>query len=163
MKQRGVKSRAWRLAVPVSLLAACSHEPPTVGADVAFAQVCNKANEGKRVAVVGYLRLPARLKSNDTSPMLRFYDGAAFDTRHIIVSVPVGRGPNQVENPLSRAADGSLRYSDEDLKVHLANSAVATVGTKVKVSGEMYIPMVPQTGPDGFACGLTNPLIESAP
>ena len=43
--------------------AACggsSSEPPTTGETKDFASVCDKANEGKRVAVVGFLRFPEK-------------------------------------------------------------------------------------------------------
>ena len=47
-------------------------------------------------------------------------------------------------------------YTDKDLKVHLANGQVAGFGTKVKVSGDVYFPLVGQT----FLCALSNPLVE---
>lgn len=38
-------------------LTACGAEPPTAGQLLAFGQVCDKANDGQRVAVEGYLTL----------------------------------------------------------------------------------------------------------
>jgi len=40
----------------------------------------------------------------------------------------------------------------------MANGQVAGFGTKVKVSGELYYPLVGQD----FQCALSNPLVEPA-
>ncbi|MBV9328780.1 MAG: hypothetical protein JO352_34145 [Chloroflexi bacterium] len=43
-------------------LVACSEGPPTAGQPVDFSSVCDKANDGHRVAVDGYLRLPDQIE-----------------------------------------------------------------------------------------------------
>jgi hypothetical protein len=153
-----MKRRVSLAAVSVALaLAGCGAQgPPTVGQQVSYANVCDKSNEGKRVAVVGYLRLPQRFKLKEDTASLRLYGVPEYDSRHVRVATPFGTGPNQVRKP-------GDKYGDLDLQVHLADGGTATFGTPVRVSGDMYIPMVAQTGPDGFDCGLENPLIEKAP
>jgi hypothetical protein len=47
-------------------------------------------------------------------------------------------------------------YADDDLQVHLADGQTVGYGTRVKVSGTVYFPMVAQD----FPCGLENPLVE---
>src|SRR5579862_548533 len=42
-------------------LLACSAAPATVGQPTAFASVCDKANDGHRVQVAGYMRLPDQI------------------------------------------------------------------------------------------------------
>ena len=129
-------------------LAACSEEAPTVGEAKDFAAVCQEANKGNRIAVEGYLRLPDSF-SGDSSVILRLYETADFAGETIGVQTRIGSEANQMENvPTS--------YSDEDLQVHLADGQVAGLGSKVKVSGKVYFPMVEQV----FACSLENPLIE---
>src|SRR5262249_49190221 len=53
-------------------LGACSYGPPTPGELKDFDAVCDKANSGKRIAVVGYLRFPDKITGNQ-SGVLRLY------------------------------------------------------------------------------------------
>ena len=62
------------------LCAACgggAPEPPTTGEAKDFASVCDKANEGKRVAVVGFLRFPEKF-TGTSSVVLRLYGGSDY-------------------------------------------------------------------------------------
>jgi hypothetical protein len=134
-------------------LAACGSsekKPPTVGEAKSFAAVCDKANEGRRVAVEGYLRLPAQVNPK-IGPMLRLYPTTEFSGKPVGVSTEIGSQPNQV---------GFIpkEYTDKDLKVNIANGQVAGFGTKVRVSGDLYFPTVGQE----FPCALSNPLVELA-
>lgn len=129
-------------------LTGCSQEPPAAGQPVDFAAACDKANDGKRVAVQGYLLFPDSF-TGDESVVLRLYETDNFDGTPIGVTVKFGNEANQVE----LVAD---QYTDEDLKVHLTNGQVVGYETRVKVSGKMYYPLVDQD----FDCGLENVLIE---
>jgi hypothetical protein len=131
-------------------LGACSYGPPTPGELKDFDAVCDKANSGKRIAVVGYLRFPEKMTGNQ-SGVLRLYKEAGFKGTPIGVQTSFGSGPNQMELPPSR-------YTDADLNVHLADGQTVGVGRKVQVSGKIYYPMIAQD----FACSLENPLIELA-
>ena len=125
-------------------------KPPTPGELKDFASVCDKANEGKRVALAGYLRFPDKF-SGDRSVVLRIYQGADLAGKPVGVQAMIGKDANQVEAP-------PKQFTDKDLKVHLTNGQVAGLGTKVKVSGDVYYPMVGQD----FQCALSNPLVEAA-
>jgi hypothetical protein len=138
------------LSLIAGVLAACGEPAPTVGEAKAFANVCDKANDGKRVAVEGYLRFPDSF-TGDRSVVLRLYESDGFGGKPIGVQIEFGAQPNRLE-PVSD------QYSDDDLKVHLANGQVAQFGTKIKVSGKVYYPLVAQE----FDCGLENPLVELA-
>jgi hypothetical protein len=140
-------------AIALLALAACgggAPEAPTAGETKEFASVCDKANEGKRVAVVGYPRFPEKFTGTH-SVMLRLYAGGDYAGAPVGVQAPIGNQANQVEL-------APKQYTDKDLKVHTADGQVAGYGTKVRVSGKVYFPMVGQD----FKCGLENPLIESA-
>jgi hypothetical protein len=130
-------------------LAACSYGPPTAGELKEFDSVCDKANDGKRIAVVGYLRFPDKFTGTQ-SAVLRLYKEADFKSTPIGVQTSIGSNANQMELPPSR-------YTDADLNVHLADGQMAGVHTKVKVSGKIYYPIIAQD----FTCSLENPLIES--
>ena len=133
--------------------AACggsSSEPPTTGETKDFASVCDKANEGKRVAVVGFLRFPEKF-TGTSSVVLRLYGGADYTGAPVGVQTRMGNQANQVEL-------APKEYTDKDLKVHTSDGPVAGYGTRVKVSGKVYYPLVGQD----FKCALENPLIESA-
>ena len=125
-------------------------EPPTPGEAKAFAAVCDKANEGKRVAVVGYPRFPEKFTGSQ-SVVLRLYEGSDYAGAPLGVQTPIGTQANQAEL-------APKQYTDKDLKVHTSDGQVAGYGTRVRVSGKVYFPMVGQD----FKCALENPLIESA-
>ncbi len=138
------------LMVILLTLAACGSEPPTAATEVDFASACDEANEGNRVAVQGYLRLPDSF-TGEESVVLRLFEGNDFSGTPIGATAKLGNEANQAEQvPTS--------YTDNDLKVHLADGQVTTYGTKVKVSGEVYYPLVDQD----FECGLQNLYIEAA-
>jgi hypothetical protein len=133
--------------------AACggsSNEPPTAGETKDFASVCDKANEGKRVAVVGFLRFPEKF-TGTSSVVLRLYAAGDYAGAPIGVQTPIGSQANQAEL-------APKEFTDKDLKVHTSDGQVAGYGTRVKVSGKVYYPLVGQD----FKCGLENPLIESS-
>ena len=125
-------------------------EPPTAGEAKEFPSVCDKSNEGKRVAVVGYPRFPEKF-TGAQSVVLRLYEGADYAGAPVGVQTPIGKQANQAEL-------APKQYTDKDLKVHTADGQVASYGTKVRVSGKVYFPLVGQD----FKCSLENPLIESA-
>ena len=125
-------------------------EPPTAGETKDFASVCDKANEDKRVAVVGFLRFPEKF-TGTSSVVLRLYGGSDYAGAPIGVQTRIGNQANQVEL-------APKEFTDKDLKVHTSDGQVAGYGTRVKVSGKVYYPLVGQD----FKCGVENPLIESA-
>jgi len=125
-------------------------EPPTPGETKDFASLCDKANEGKRVAVVGFLRFPEKF-TGTSSVVLRLYERGDYAGVPIGVQTKIGNQANQVEL-------APKEFTDKDLKVHTSDGPVAEYGTKVKVSGKVYYPLVGQD----FKCGLENPLVESA-
>jgi hypothetical protein len=143
-----------RIIIAVSLIGlvitACSDGPPTPGELKDFSAICDKANNGKRVAVEGYLRFPSSFKISK-SVVLRLYKDTEFKTEPIGVQIDMGNQANQVEQV-------PKQFTDKDLKVHLADGQVAEIGTKVRVSGKVYFPIVAQE----FPCSLQNPLVELA-
>jgi hypothetical protein len=138
------------LCVAVALLAGCGAEPPTAGDATPFAEVCARENDGRRVAVDGYLIFPDSF-TEAQSVMLRLHETDAFNGTPVGVQIPFGTAPNQ----LQQVAD---QFSDEDMQVHLADGTVAGFGTKVTVSGKVYFPLADQV----FPCALENPLVELA-
>lgn len=133
--------------------AACgggTSQAPTPGEMKDFASLCDKANEGKRVAVIGFLRFPEKF-TGTSSVVLRLYAAEDYSGAPVGVQTPIGHDANQAEL-------APKQYSDKDLKVHTSDGQVAGYGTRVKVSGKVYYPLVGQD----FQCGLENPLIESS-
>jgi hypothetical protein len=141
----------WMFLIPLLaiLLAACSSEPPTVGTSTAFAAACDKANDGKRIAITGYLNFPDSISGD--SVVLRMFQADDFTGAPVGVQADFGIAANQVEKVTDQ-------YVDSDLKIHLANGQISGYGSRVKVSGKVYFPLVGQD----FACGLENPLVEAA-
>lgn len=138
------------LTLVIVLLAACSSKAPAVGETKDFASACDKANDGKRIAVDGYLLFPETF-TGDTNVVLRLFSSTDFNGSPVGVQIDFGTKANQVE-PVKG------EFIDSDLKVHLSNGQVIPFGTRVKVSGNVYFPVVSQE----FACSLENPLVELA-
>jgi len=138
------------IAFAFAACAGAEKKPPTAGELKNFAEVCDQANEGKRVAVEGFLRLPDKVNLK-TGPVLRLYPTTEFAGKPVGVSTEIGSGPNQV-------AVLPKEFADKDLKVKTANGQVAGFGTKIRVAGDMYYPVVGQE----FPCALSNPLVELA-
>lgn len=132
-----------------AIFAACSSSTPTAAQEVDFASVCADDNKGQQVGVQGYLRLPESF-TGDQSVVLRLYETADLTGTPIGVQIRFGSEANQVEMV-------PLEYSDEDLKIHLADGQIAEFGSPVKVSGKVYFPAVDQD----FDCGLENPFVEA--
>jgi hypothetical protein len=137
----------------IFMLAACSQPAaaPTVGQVKDFATACDKANNGQRIAVTGYLRFPDSFTASD-SVVLRLYEKDDYAGQPIGVQINFGDQPNQV-------ATVGDNFTDKDLNVHLASGQVAGYGTPVKVSGKVYYPLASQD----FPCALENPLVEAVP
>jgi hypothetical protein len=133
------------------MLTACSEGPPTPGTLVTFDNVCDKANEGKRVAVEGYLTFPSEFKEHDISIMMRLRPAPDGHSKNVIgASVKLG---SQVEEP-------PVSFSQKDMKLHAADGKVLGYHDKVRVSGSMYYPS--SIAHVEFECALSNTLIESA-
>jgi hypothetical protein len=140
------------LTVLALMSASCGQKqgPPAAGEVKEFGAVCDKANDGKRVAVEGYLRFPSSFKGG-VSVVLRLYPSAEPRGKPVGVQMPIGGQANQMEMP-------PKKYSEKDLKVRLADGQVVGADTKVRVSGTVYFPVVDQD----FTCALSDPLVELA-
>ncbi|MBV9582938.1 MAG: hypothetical protein JO057_30505 [Chloroflexi bacterium] len=149
------------LSLAAVVLVACSEGPPTQGQAVDFASVCDKANDGHRVAVEGYLRLPDQIevfKSRSGSVdeeivVVRLFQSKKFDGTPVGVNFDFGTGPNTMDQ-----IPGEYVFSDSDLKVHRADGEIAGFGDPVKISGTVYFPT--SLSDVEFTCALSNPLVE---
>ncbi len=151
------------LALVAVALVGCSEGPPTVGEARAFDSVCDKANDGHRVAVEGFLRLPDQItvvtnRSGGSATEIlavRLFQSGAFTGTPIGIDLDIGSEANQMDE-LPRPS-----YTDEDLKVHLTDGRTAGYGQRVRVSGTVYFPNDALKADDvDFDCGLNNPLVE---
>jgi hypothetical protein len=133
-----------------AILAGCGSEPPTAGVATPFSAVCERENDGQRVAVDGYLIFPDSFTESQ-SVVLHMYETDAFEGTPLGVQIPFGTAANQIEEVTDQ-------FSDDDLQVHLADGATAGFGTRVTVSGKVYFPMADQI----FPCALENHLVELA-
>src|SRR5262245_40033879 len=129
-------------AALAALLVAACEGPPTVGQPQPFDNVCDKSDDGKRVAVEGYLRLPETITvltsrrggSSQEILVVRLFQSGQYSGTPIGVNFDFGADANQMDE-LPRP-----QYKDSDLKVHLANGQTASYGQRVKISGTVYFP-----------------------
>ena len=125
---------------------------PGRGVLTTFQAACDKANEGKRLMLEGYLDFPERgFGDSDTTVMMRLRPRLASWEFTVGAKVKIGNGASNVEMPPSN-------YKKTDVKLHLADGLVVTYANKVKVSGTMYY--VSALGPGEYTCGLNNTLLE---
>lgn len=139
-------------AAPLLLLASCSSEPPTTGTDTPFAEACLQGNEGQRIAITGYVTFPDQINP-DQGPVMRLRTEPGLEGESIGISTDWGQSPNKIAN-----LENPSTYTDDDLIINLDDGATATANDRVKVSGKMYVPVVPQE----FKCALENPKFERA-
>ncbi len=138
------------LIVTSIALIACAPSTAHPGELQTFATACDKPNEGQDIAVEGYLRLPDSFTGSQ-SIELRLYPDLSFTGKPIGVTMDFGDGPDE-------ALRINSSYHDADLKVRLADGTEVPFGTRVRVSGTMYFPVVPQD----FDCGLENVYVQRA-
>src|ERR1041385_2047406 len=67
----------------------CPPELPTTGEMKDFASLCDKVNEGKRVATVGFLRFPEKF-TGTSSVVLRLYAGGDYAGAPVGVQTKMG-------------------------------------------------------------------------
>jgi hypothetical protein len=156
------------------ILAGCytKSEPPTVGKKVSFDRTCDRSNDGKRIAVEGFLTLPETISSQDTiSVLLEIRSVKDLNkTSRVGVWTIYGTAANQVAPvKTARRLPGSTEtakiqdwekakssYTHADLKA-IANDG-KSIGylDRVRVSGKVGFPSNVSVSP----CVLNNPLIE---
>jgi len=143
----------------MALIAACD-EKPTVGAPVTLTNVCDRSNDGKRVAVEGYLSLPSSFTeglTSESAPVV-IRGGIPESGDVTFVWIGYGSGPNSME----KVPD---TYSQRDLKVYTMDGAAVGYRDKVRVSGTVAFPSrrpyeVDTSDGRLLDCGLNTPLIE---
>lgn len=137
------------LLTNLTLLTACGEpEAPTVGQNISFDTACDRTNDGKRVAVEGFLTLPTQIKRDIL--VLRLRQSPEIGGQVIGVSSQFGSGVNQ-------AAPVPTVYKHRDLKVQTNDGQNVGYLDKVRVSGNLYFPISTSVE---FKCALSNPLIE---
>lgn len=135
-----------------ALFVACGQsDAPTRGVPVKFEAACDKANEGKRLMVEGYVDFPLSVDDKASSVMMRVRPRLATWENTVGANAVIGNGVNSVEMP-------PANYKNRDLRLHLADGRLAGYANKVKVSGTMFYT----TGqaPGAYTCGLKNTLYE---
>lgn len=142
------------LSLALLLLSCGSNEAPSKGELKTFETACDKANDGKRIAVEGYLMLPEEF-SGDLSVLLRVNSKPERSEQAVVAAnVKIdkeGKAPNSI-NYLSTS------YNDDDLIFRTADGQTLGYQDKVRISGTMYFPS--SIAKVEFTCGLSNPLIE---
>jgi len=150
---------AWRKIVGGTVVAlalavtGCSDGPKGPGVPTPVESACDKANDGKRLQVEGYLDFPKSFKSKEITIMMRLRPALEASAKVVGVSVGLGNAANQVELP-------PKEFTPADMKVHTQDGKVIGYRDKVKVTGTMYYPS--SMAQVEFQCGLTNTFVESA-
>ena len=106
------------------------------GKAVAFAQVCDKANEQQRIATEGYFSTGgsifcSNIGSSTVQCGLEFVENAG-DSEGFSADVDQGDGDNEVEE----IPDD---FTDDTITIHADDGSVVRIGEKVRISGKMLI------------------------
>ena len=161
-------------AILFALTGCFKSEPPTVGQEMPFNSVCDKSNDGKRIAFEGFLTLPDHISSKDkVSLLLEVRPSKDLKSpMRIGVWTSYGKEVNQLTfvetsfrsnkpnepGKISVNSSSKLSYTHQDLKVKTNEGKVVSYLDKVRVSGKVVFPSNP---PIISKCLLNNPLIES--
>lgn len=140
-------------------LFACSKSQPAPGKVVALEQVCNQA-DGSRVRLTGYLRYRRGLLSfcsnyggHKTCDLELYQDATKppdYDIMHPAtgpapitakLSVPVGKQPGEMD-------ELPEKFTEADIKLHLAGDALVPEGGKVTVDGMLSVVPADPKQPD---------------
>lgn len=121
--------RAAGIACIAFVVAACSSPHP--GKTATFANVCDKANEGERVTIDGYVGLLGSVMlCSDTCSLDLYPTSKVGGMGGISFSVQVGTGKSQM-------AELPDHYSESDVKIETSDGTVVSTGGKVRVTGEV--------------------------
>jgi hypothetical protein len=128
-------------------IGACASKPAE---QMAFPTTCNEADDGKYVAITGYLTDEGSLYCSNTGGRMDCNfrltekpDGGA----KIIASIAQGSGKSSVED-----FEGS--YKKSDLKIHDNSGGMVKIGDKVTVTGKY------SAAPGGSSCFITVDKID---
>lgn len=170
-----------------TILTGCVTEPPIVGKATELAQACDRSNDGKRVAVEGYLKLPEEIPVNDKISVLleirRSEDVKKLNGRVGVwtqygneanrvapveskstVTIPGLNGAKSSEQPTPYSDQPPTvgTYTHANLHVTTNDGQQITYTDRVRVSGNVGFPSSPETTAIS-PCVLNNPLIERVP
>lgn len=142
------------LITAVAVLTGCT-DRPTRGELKPFANVCDPANDGKRIAVDAYLALPRHFEHPRTYVVMIPLEVRAslIEDKYgvIVVWMPVGDGANKMD-------DVRNKYTDADLKVRTKDGATISYKDKIRLSGKVVFP---SSNPYSAWCVMNNPYVES--
>ena len=120
------------LGICLMLLAACSSKPAE---QMAFPTTCHDADDGKYVAITGYLTDDGSVYCSDTGgrmdcnfTLTEKPDGGA----KILASIAQGTGKSSVE-------DFGSSYKKADLKIHDNSGGMVKIGDKVTLTGKFSV------------------------
>jgi hypothetical protein len=129
------------------LFAACAAKQ---GQPMAFPTTCNDADDGKYVAIAGYLTDDGSVYCSDTGgrmdcnlTLTEKPDGGA----KILASVAQGTGKSSIE-------DFGSSYKKSDLKIHDNSGGMVKIGDKVTLTGKFSVI------PGGSSCFITVDKID---
>jgi len=144
--------RTFMLLFCVYLTACGQSAMPSRGVPVTFQSACDKANQGKRVTIEGYVDFPEHGVDDSAGVMVtRVRPSLASWEYTVGADARIGNGPNSVEMP----HEG---YKNRDLRLHLSDGQVVGYSNKTKVSGTVYAAHA--QGPGEYSCALRDTLYE---
>ena len=133
--------------ISILMLAACASK---TAEQMAFPTTCREADDGKYVAIGGYLTDGGSLYCSNTGgrmdcnfTLMEKPDGGA----KILASIAQGSGASSIE-------DFGDSYKKSDLKIHDNSGGMVKVGDKVTLTGKFSVV------PGGNSCFITVDKIE---
>ena len=144
--------RSFMLLICVYVTACGQSALPTRGVPVTFESACDKANQGKRIMLEGYVDFPENGVDDSTGMMImRVRPRLTGWGNTVGADARIGKEPNSAEMPHSG-------YHNRDLRLHLADGQVVTYWNKIKVSGTMYYAH--GQAPGEYWCAVAKTLYE---
>jgi hypothetical protein len=127
--------------------------PPGDGTVVTFDTVCDKGNEGKRVALEGFLDFPDRFNAKAATVVMKLKAAPTQTSRTIGARVKLNAGNNALAAPPDK-------YNENDLRAISHDGKPAGYRTRLKITGTMTYTDSLETR--AFTCHLADTRIELA-
>jgi hypothetical protein len=138
----------------LAVSAGCNSDTPTAqGVLVTFDTVCDTSNEGKRVALEGFLNFPSKFNAKAPSIVMRLQGAPTRTSKVIGASFSLNAGSNTIIAPPDK-------YNENDLKAITHDGKSADYTTRVKVTG--VVSYSNSLDSLAFKCLITNTRLEIA-
>lgn len=137
------------VSILAMLLAGCGEELPPAQ-EASIDTLCSgQYKDGDRVAITGYPAFSDMFMLVMSSIMIHLFEEPGRQGDSAFVSIPVGTGSNEIEDPQDS-------YTDDDLVIRAADGQRLKANNRIRVEARLLIGQ--SSDPDTATCSLMQPI-----